>query len=324
MPPTLRPTPTVRPATLADVPAIVAIHRADIVTWKRWDSEGFAHLADYADLQPYERWLNGGPWLDESTYAHFLARLLAVDSGGAAWVAVAEGQVRAVAEAWLGEEPPPFGRSLDLGVLYTLRGHAGQGLGSALLAVVRQHARQAGCGTLTVTHAEAPKFYAKQGLALAETWRRVRLTPLAGQTLYQAEPLTPGRYDAPDGVRGWAMPLGRYQAARQEWERIRPGAQPEFVAWRGLRTEAWRLVVRNKPAVLVLDEQPRERGVADVHVWTPDGTISRQLLAALRDRAARSGFTELMCFAAEATLAALGPGWRDDGYKQNVWIQVLA
>src|SRR5215207_2069801 len=111
--------PVVRSATLADVPAIVAIHRSDIVTWKRWDSEGLAHLANYADLQPYERWLNGGPWLDESTYAHFLGRLLATDGGGAAWVAEAEGQVRAVAEAWLGEEPPPLGRSLDLGVLYT-------------------------------------------------------------------------------------------------------------------------------------------------------------------------------------------------------------
>jgi len=313
--------PTVRPATLADVPAIVAVHYSDIVTWKRWDAEGLAHLANYADLQPYERWLNGGPWLDETTYAHFLARLLAPDSGGAAWVAEAEGQVRAVAEAWLGQEPPPLGRSLDLGVLYTLRGHARQGLGTALLAAVRAHAQAAACDTLTVTHAEAPRFYAKQGLEAAETWRRVRLPPLAGHTLYETEALTPGRYDDPDGVSGWAMPLGRYQSARQEWERVRPGAQPAFAAWRDLRTEAWRLLVRRTPAVLVLDEQPRERGVADVHVWTPTATLSRQLLAAIRDRAARSGFTELMCFAAEPTLAALGPGWRDDGYKQQMWRQ---
>ncbi|MCC7361511.1 MAG: GNAT family N-acetyltransferase [Anaerolineales bacterium] len=313
----------VRSATLADVPAIVAIHRADIVAWKRWDADGLAHLANYAELRPDERWLNGGPWLDDSTYAHYLRRLLAVDSGGAAWVAEAEGQVRAVAEAWLGEEPPPFGRSLDLGVLYTLRGHAGRGLGSALMGVVRQHALAAGCDTLTVTHAEAPEFYAKQGLARAETWRRVRLTPLASQTLYTAEAVTLGAYDGPEGGRGWAMPLGRYQSARQEWERVRPGAQPDFVAWRGLRTEAWRLVARRKPAVLVLDEQPRERGVAEVHLWTPEAALSRQLMAAIRDRAARSGFTELMCFAAESTLPALGPGWRDDGYKQHVWRAAL-
>ena len=107
MPPAPSPVPTVRPATPADVPAIVAIHRSDIVTWKRWDADGLAHLADYADLLPHERWLNGGPWLDESTYAHFLARLLEPDSGGVAFVAEAEGQVRAVAEAWLGVEPLP-------------------------------------------------------------------------------------------------------------------------------------------------------------------------------------------------------------------------
>src|SRR5690348_14928059 len=94
----LRPAITVRPAALADVPAIVAIHRADIVTWKRWDADGLAHLADYANLEPYERWLNGGPWLDEGTYAHYLTRLLAPDSGGLALVAEASGQVRAVAE----------------------------------------------------------------------------------------------------------------------------------------------------------------------------------------------------------------------------------
>src|SRR5438309_8028897 len=100
----------VRPATLADVPAIVAIHRSDIVTWKRWDTDGQVHLADYADLEPYQRWLNGGPWMDERTYAPYLARLLALDPlaiaasnaepgpPGLALVAETDGQVRAVAE----------------------------------------------------------------------------------------------------------------------------------------------------------------------------------------------------------------------------------
>jgi hypothetical protein len=49
--------------------------------------------------------------------------------------------------------------------------------------------------------------------------------------------------------------------------------------------------------------------------------LSRQMLAAIRDRAARSGFGELMLFAAERTLAQLGPGWRDDGFRQEVWVR---
>jgi hypothetical protein len=191
------------------------------------------------------------------------------------------------------------------------------------MGALRQHAERSGCDTLTVTHAEAPAFYAKHGFQPRETWRRVRLPALASNSLYQAQAITPGAYDAPDGVRGWAMPIGRYQSARQEWERIRPGAQPEFEAWRGLRLEAWRLVARRAPAVLVLDEQPRERGVADVHLWTPLPAVSRQLLAAIRDRAARSGFGELMFFCAENTLPQLGPGWRDDGFKQHLWIRPL-
>ena len=310
----------VRAASLADVPAIVAIHRSDIVTWKRWDAEGQAHLAEYADLQPFERWLNGGPWMDEASYAPYLARLLAPGEPGVALVAELEGQVRAVAEAWLGTEPPPYGRNLNLSVIYTLRGQAGRGLGSALMAALEARAEAAGCESLMVTHAEAAGFYARHGLARLETWRRARLPARAGNTQYVAEPGLPGDYDA---IRGWAMPAGRYQSARQEWERVQPGAEPRFEAWRDLRQAGWRLQVRNTPAVLWLEEAPRERGVADVHLWTPAPGISRQLLGAIRDRGSQAGFAELKFFVSEASLPQLGLDWRDDGYKQHVWLKNL-
>lgn len=315
---------TIRPATLADVPAIVAIHCSDIITWKRWDAQGQAHLARYAELKPVERWMNGGPWLDQSSYAGYLGRLLRPDSGGVALVAEAAeagapGQVRAVAEASVGDEPAPFGRNLDISVIYTLRGYAGQGLGSRLMQALEAHARQAGCPVMMVTHAEAPRFYARHGFAPAQTWRRARLPAQPSNTQYQAEALTPGDYAL---VRGWGMPVGRYQSARQEWERIRPGAEPDFAEWRHLKRERWRLAVRQRPALLALEEDPRQPGLGDVHLWLPPGdTLSRQLLAAIRDRAARSGFAELMFFMAEASLPLLGRGWQDDGYKQQVWLK---
>src|SRR5258708_36006377 len=131
----------VRSATLADVPAIVAIHRSDIVAWKRWDDDGEAHLANYNDLELYQRWLNGGPWMDESSYAPYLARLLAPDGVGVALVAEAEGQVRAVAEAWLCAEPAPFGRNLNFSVIYTLRGQAVRRPGTALVGPLANPAR---------------------------------------------------------------------------------------------------------------------------------------------------------------------------------------
>lgn len=311
--------PILRPATLADAPAITAIHCSDIVAWKRWDAEGQPHFVDYADLTGYERWLNGGPWMDESTCALHLARWLA--NGGVALVAEEDGQVRAEAEAIVGDEPPPFGRNLNLSVLYTLRGHAGRGLGSALMWELLAIAQQEACDTFMVSHAEAPQFYARHGLALAQTWRRVRLPAKLSQTQYSAESFDDASYEA---VRGWAMPVGRHQSARQEWERLRPGAEPAFAEWRGLRLERWRLTVRRAPAVLILDESPRERGVANVHLWLPPGqTLSRQLLAAGRDRAARSGFTELACFANETQTLHFGPEARDDGYAQQVWLKKL-
>jgi len=311
----------VRSATLADVPAIVAIHRSDIVTWKRWDDDGQARLADYADLEPYQRWLNGGPWMDEASYGPYLARLLAPDGAGLALVAEAEGQVRAVAEAWLGDEPAPFGRNLNLSVIYTLRGQAGRGLGSALMRAIEARAAAAGCETLMVTHAEAGGFYARHGLAHLETWRRARLPARASHTQYTARPYTPGGYEA---VRGWGMPVGRYQSARQEWERVQPGAEPRFEAWRDLRQIGWQIEVRHMPAVLWLEETPRERGAADVHLWTRASGLSRQLLAAIRDLGAQAGLSELKFFVAEAALPQLGMDWHDDGYKQQVWLKTLA
>jgi GNAT superfamily N-acetyltransferase len=310
----------VRPALPSDVPAIVAVHRSDIVTWKRWDDEGQAHLTNYADLEPYQRWLNGGPWMDEASYAPYLARLLAPDQAGLALVAEQDGEVRAVAEAWLGAEPAPFGRNLNISVIYTLRGHAGQGLGSALMAAIEARGVAAGCDTLLVTHAEAIGFYARHGLAHLETWRRARAPARASHTHYTVQPFTPGDYSA---IHGWAMPMGRYQSARQEWERVQPGAEPRFEAWRDLRQVGCRLAVRGAPALLWLEEVPRERGVADVHLWTPTPFVSRQLLSAVRDRAAQAGFRELMFFVAEAALPELGAGWRDDGYKQQVWLKNL-
>ena len=310
----------VRPALPSDVPAIVAIHRSDIVTWKRWDADGQPRLADYADLEPYQRWLNGGPWMDERTYAPYLARLRAPDQAGLALVAEIDGAVRAMAEAWLGVEPPPFGRNLNLSVIYTLRGHAGRGLGSALMAALETQAAADGCENFMVSHAEASGFYAKHGLERLETWRRARLAARASHTQYTVQPFTPGDYAA---IRGWAMPVGRYQSARQEWERIQPGAEPRFEAWRDLRQINVRLEVRGAPALLRLEEVPRERGVADVHLWAPSASLSRQLLSAVRDQAAQAGFRELMCFVAEAALPQFGVDWHDDGYKQHVWLKPL-
>ena len=307
----------VRPATLDDVPAITAIHCSDIVLWH---SERRLGLAEYAELSTYERWLNGGPWMDEATCAPHLQRWQA--HGGLALVAEIEGQVLAEAEASVSDEPAPFGRNLNLSVLYTRRGHSRRGLGSALMRALEAWASAQHCTTLMVTHTEAGAFYAKHGLALAQTWRRMKLATQTSNTRYTAEPLAPdAEYET---IRGWSMPIGRYQSAWQEWERLRPGAEPDFEAWRGLRVERWRLTVRRTAAYLILDESPRQRGRANVHVWLPpQHTLTQQHLAVIVDRARRSGFAEVACFMNHMQAPWLGPAAQDDHYEQALWLKPL-
>jgi len=80
--------------------------------------------------------------------------------------------------------------------------------------------------------------------------------------------------------------------------------------------------VRHSPAILILDESPRKPGVANIHLWLPPGQdLTRQLLAAVRDRAARSGFVELSCFMHDQQTPWLGPDARDDDYSQQVWLK---
>jgi len=48
--------------------------------------------------------------------------------------------------------------------------------------------------------------------------------------------------------------------------------------------------------------------------------LTRQLMAAVQDRAARSGFDELACLVSEAQLATWEVNWRDDDYEQQIWL----
>ncbi len=308
----------VRDALVADAAAVTAVHRSSVVRWRRWSPEGDEEFARYEDLTTYERWLNGGPWMDGATCARHLERLRA-SGAGIALVAEEDGEVAAEAEAFVGDEAPPFGRNLNLSVLYTRRGREGRGLGSALMAELERRARLAGCEVFMVSHAEARGFYKRHGLAYHSTWRRAGLPAQAGRTQYLAEPLTGGEAAA---ISGWAMPVGRYQSARQEWESRRPGVEPDFAEWRSLQTARYRLTVRRRPAALILDESPRERGWAEMHLWTP-GVLLRQQVAAARDLASRLAFNGLLCFVAEESLPLLGRDLETDGYRQEVWLKRL-
>ncbi len=279
----------IRPAQAADAPAITAVHCSNVTHWQIWDS-GIARPARYADLTAYQRWLHGGAWFDPDTCAQHLERLF--KGGGYALVAEVQGRVLAEAEFFVAEEPPPYGRNLNLSILYVHRNYHGQGLGSALLRAARALAEREGCETFLVANAEAPEFYRRQRLRLAERWRR-DLVPVRTTTArYTAEPLADADYEL---VRGWALPIGRYQNAHHDWERTRPGAVPDFEEWRGLKGERYTLTTGRQRAIVAFEEgQP---GLANTFLFTPpDGKgYTPMLFAAVRDLAARCGFKQLHC-----------------------------
>jgi GNAT superfamily N-acetyltransferase len=300
----------VRSATLDDAPAISAVHCSNITQWRRWDADGDPRPARYADLTAYQRWINGGPWLDPDTCAYHLARRF--QGGGIVLVAELKGRVLAEAELFVADEPPPYGRNLNL------RNHHGQGLGSALMKHTLALARSEQCDTYTVAHAEAPDFYRRHGLRRAERWVRyiVSTHTSARPAHYLTRPLPDAPYEC---VRGWAMPIGRYQNAHHEWERARPGAVPDFDEWRHLRLERCWISAGRARAAIIFEERPHSPGVANTFLFTPS-RLTPALFSAARDLAARLGFTHLHCFArADAAL----PGAKPTGYVHQLFMMRL-
>lgn len=308
----------IRPADVADAPAISAVHRSNIERWQIEDGLD-RRPARYADLTPYQRWLHGGAWMDAETCAYHLGRL--IHGGGIALVAEVDGRVLAEAELHPAIEPPPFGRTLNLSVLYVHRNHQRGGLGSALMEHALKLAED--CDTFTVSHAEAPDFYKKYGLKLAARYKRFQLPTRTGKERYTTEPLPDVDYEL---VRGYALPIGRYQNAHHDWERVRPNAAPDFPEWQRLRLERWWMAVRGQRAALIFEEQ--QAGTANTFLFTPSplgdfsdgGRVGMGVLSAIRDLAARSGFTHLHCFA-RADLKL--PGAVATDYSQQLFMKRL-
>jgi len=279
----------IRPATVADAAAISAVHCSNVTQWQKWEMEG-PRPARYVELSAYQRWLNGGAWFDAGSCAHHLDRL--IKGGGSAWVAELGGRVLAESEMFIADEPEPYGRNLNLSILYVHRNHQGQGLGSALMVEALALARREGCENFLVANAEAPDFYRRQGLKRMERWRRLRVPTRASKAQYEAEPLADGPYAL---VQGWGLVMGRYQNARHDWERVRPGSVPDFEEWRDLKGERFAITVGRQKAIVAFEEQ--ERGLANTFLFTPpEGGYTPRLFGAVRDLALKRGFSQLQCF----------------------------
>ncbi|MBN1965690.1 MAG: GNAT family N-acetyltransferase [Anaerolineae bacterium] len=307
-----------RTATLDDTAAITTIHTSAIERWQRIDTAGRVMDVPYAALTLYERWLHGGPWMNIETCAVHLTHLLR--GAGIPLVAELDGRVLAHAEVYHGVEPQPFGEHLHVAVATVHAEYAGQGLEQALLAHAIELARELGCARVCLEDAGAEQLYDGEGWQRLVGGQRLNWPARPGQVFYQAMPHTA---DNPELIRGWAMPLGRYHSARQEWVTRWPDLWGAVPGLRDQRIRRLQFTMAATTFFVLYIESPYDPRRASVFVWTPK-PLSGPMLTAINDRAHKLGYRRLDAFVADAQVGALGADAETDGYTQDLYSIELA
>ncbi|MBN1202503.1 MAG: GNAT family N-acetyltransferase [Anaerolineae bacterium] len=310
---------TVRQATLADAASITALQIANIDTWTRRDINGEDAPADYKDLMLFERWQNAGPWASLEMCAVHLANLLR-GSDGIPLVAEVEGQVGAEAEVFIGHEQEPFGHHINLSRLVVHPDYDGIGLGSALITYVHQIGEAIRCKRATVAHGDLDAaLYEHHGYRRAHVGQRYVVTAQGGRVFYKAGELT--QFD-PSLISGWHMPLGRYQNARQEWDRVPPGfwnSVPQIVEPEVARLH---ITITGQEAYALMQQDRSELTRLHVYLWTRR-PFNNLLMVVLRDWAARNDYESLAVFVWDYMLPQIEVEMQPDGYTQHLYVREL-
>lgn len=310
---------TVRQATLADAASISALHKATIGTWHRRTPDGEWVPAPYEELTLFERWLNGGPWASVEMCAVHLANLLR-GTDGIPLVAELDGQVRAEAEVFIGREPEPFGYHINLSKFIVHPDFADAGLSSALLTYIVQIGQAIRCKRITVADGEAnAALYEHHQFSRAHTGQQIVLPAREGRVFYQASDL---KSFEPAQIEGWYMPLGRYQNARQEWDRMAPGfwnSVPEIVE---VETARLHFVVTGQEAYALMQQDRDQPERVHAFVWTKR-PIKGLLMMTLCDWALRHDYREIVTFVWDFTLPLLEMDFKRQGNAQYLYSRTV-
>lgn len=270
----------IRPATLADVPGITAVHCSTTTVWR----DPLTRAAvPYAQLDLFGRWRNGGPWMSVEMAAVHVAALL--QAGQCVLVATWAGEVIGEAEYVFTGEPEPYA-ALHLSILYVHAAWQGRGVGHVLLEAGVNLARERGLPALTTQpDDDARGFYARHGFGLWRLQHELQLETTASQPLLALTPVTsPAQLPEP----GMALRIGRYQSGPQGWEVLWPSL--ELPGWSDLRRFVWRGDLESGPAVLGLCQQLTDPTQADAYVWSAPGASLVPALRALHALAGAQGF----------------------------------
>jgi GNAT superfamily N-acetyltransferase len=310
---------TIRQATLADAASITALHNANITTWTRRSLDGEDIPTNRAELSLFERWLVGGPWTSVEMCAVHLANLLrGID--GIPLVAENEGRVSAVAEVFIGHEPEPFGHHINVSKLTVHPDQLDVGLGSALLTYIQQMAAAIRCKRVTVADGEGDAaLYEHHHFTRAHVGQRFVIQTGEGRVFYKASDL---KVFEPGQIDGWHMALGRYQNARQEWDRMLPGfwnSVPEIVEPESARLH---ITVTGQEAYALMQQDRYRPARVHAFLWTRR-PINSLLVVALRDWAARHNYEEIVSFAWDYVRPMLEIDVQEDGYTQYLYSRAM-
>lgn len=306
---------TVRQAVLADAADITALHNATIDTWQRRTLDGDLVPADYADLSLFERWLNGGPWASLEMCAVHIANLLR-GTDSFPLVAELDGEVGAEAEVFIGHEPEPWGDHINIPKLSVHPDFDGLGLESALITYIHQIAQAIRARQLTAADGEpAAELYEHHHFSRYQTGQRLHIPAKSGRVFYKASELK--TFD-PGQIKGWHMPLGRYQNARQEWDRMPPGvwnSVPEIV-----EPEAARLhvTITGQEAYALMQQDRYQPDHVHAYVWTKR-PVTPLLVMALQDWADQHDYQAIIAFVWDHVLPKLEVDFEQMDYTQVLY-----
>lgn len=311
----------VRLATLADTVAITEIHKSDVAQWERIGADGSPIPTPYESLSLFERWQHGGAWLSIETCAVHLHRLLA--GAGIALVAELDGEVLAEAEVYENDEMSPYGHYLDLAVIAVRSDYQRAGLGTALINYIIDMARLMKCERVTVTNAVARDFYLAHRFRHVRSGHAIRFSAQEGRAMYQATQLTDRNYET---IKGWHMPLGRYNSSHQEWDRLFPqqwaAGIPELI---NIGSAQVKLSVAGQNAILAVrdsDEIDSQPGDGRLVCWSPK-PLSTPLFTAIRDWAHRNGYRHLVSYVMDNEASSLPQDIQHLDYIQEFFELVL-
>lgn len=308
----------VRRATMDDVMAISTLFRGRIAVWQRLNSAGQVEDLAYEALTIYERWLHGGAWMSVETASLHLSHVLV--GAGIPVVASVDGQVRAYAEFYLGDEPAPFGRHLHLAQLVVHPLHqANHRLENVLLRYISEQGLQMDVERLTVSFsgydADAADYYRQYGMHALDEVGRYAITAQTGQGFYKVT-----AHDNPDPaqIAGFTMTVGRTESARCHWETLWVNLWGAFPKINARRTFRLKFNVAGQEVFLVCREDLYNPRAVDLFCWSPK-PLTGQVMVAIRDWAHRQGYRTLHLNMTAAALKALNLEAESIPFKQAIY-----